>query len=123
MVDVDGRGRPYRSDLRQRQAAETRLRVVEAAVSLFGRQGYRATTFAQLAEEAGVSVKTVQEHGPKSALLQAAVELASFGVEGETDFFATDLGQAMLQVRDPGELAAMVGEAMLAINAPRPASG
>ena len=114
----EGRGRPYRSDLRQRQAAETRLRVVEAAVSLFGRQGYRATTYAQLAAEAGVSVKTVQEHGPKSALLQAAVELAAFGVEGETDFFATDLGQAMLQVRDPGELAGMVGEAMFAINAP-----
>ena len=119
MVKADpGSARPYRSDLRQRQAAETRLRVVEAAVALFGRQGYPATTFAQLAEEAGVSVKTVQEHGPKSALLQAAVELASFGVEGETDFFATELGQAILQVRDPGEMAFMTGEAMLAINAP-----
>jgi AcrR family transcriptional regulator len=118
MVETSGGVRPYRSDLRQRQAAETRLRVVEAAVTLFGRQGYRATTFAQLAQEAGVSVKTVQEHGPKSALLKAAVELSSFGVEGESDFFATDLGQALLQVRDPGELAAMVGMAMLAINAP-----
>lgn len=111
-------GRPYRSDLRQRQAAQTRLRVVEAAVALFGRQGYRATTFGQLAEEAGVSIKTVQEHGPKSALLQAAVELTAFGVEGEDDFFATPLGQAMLQVPDPGALATMIGEAMLAINAP-----
>jgi AcrR family transcriptional regulator len=118
MVETSGGVRPYRSDLRQRQAAETRLRVVEAAVTLFSRQGYRATTFAQLAQEAGVSVKTVQEHGPKSALLKAAVELSSFGVEGESDFFATDLGQALLQVRDPGELAAMVGMAMLAINAP-----
>jgi AcrR family transcriptional regulator len=110
--------RPYRSDLRQRQAAETRLRVVEAAVALFGQQGYHATTFSQLAEESGVSIKTVQEHGPKSALLRAAVELTAFGVEGENDFFATELGQAMLQVRDPSELAAMTGEAMLAINAP-----
>ena len=118
MVAAQDRSRPYRSALRQRQAAETRLRVVEAAVTLFSRQGYRATTFAQLAREAGVSVKTVQKHGPKSALLQAAVELASFGVEGETDFFATDLGKTMLQVRDPDELAALVGEAMLAINAP-----
>jgi AcrR family transcriptional regulator len=56
--------RPYRSDLRQRQAAETRLRVVKAAVALFGRQGSRATTFGQLAEESGVSIKTVQENGP-----------------------------------------------------------
>jgi AcrR family transcriptional regulator len=110
--------RPYRSDLRQRQAAETRLRVVKAAVALFGRQGYRATTFSQLAEESGVSIKTVQEHGPKSALLRAAVELTAFGIEGESDFFATELGQAMLQVRDPSELATMTGEAMLAINAP-----
>jgi len=118
MVEAQDRSRPYRSALRQRQAAETRLRVVEAAVTLFGRQGYRATTFSQLARESGVSVKTVQEHGPKSALLQAAVELASFGVEGETDFFATEVGQAMLQVRDADELAALVGEAMLAINTP-----
>ena len=117
MVERSNVVRPYRSDLRQRQAAETRMRVVEAAVTLFGRQGYRATTFAQLAQEAGVSVKTVQEHGPKSALLKAAVELSSFGVEGETDFFATDLGQAVLQVRDPSELPALTGMAMLAINA------
>jgi AcrR family transcriptional regulator len=110
--------RPYRSALRQQQAAQTRLRVVEAAVGLFSKQGYRATTFTQIAGEAGVSVETVRKHGPKSALLQAALELASFGVVGETDFFATDLGKVMLQVRGPDELAALVGEAMLAINAP-----
>jgi AcrR family transcriptional regulator len=110
--------RAYRSELRQQQAAETRRRVVEAAAALFGRQGYRATTFAQLAKEAGVSIKTVQEHGPKSALLQAAIELISFGVEGETDFFATDLGQGMLQVSDAEQLALLTGEAMAAINAP-----
>jgi AcrR family transcriptional regulator len=110
--------RRYRSELRQRQAAETRLRVVAAAVELFSRQGYQATTFAQLANEAGVSVETVQRHGPKSALLQAAPELASFGVEGETDLLATDLGKAMLQVRDTAELATLIGNAMLAINAP-----
>ncbi|MFC3891066.1 TetR/AcrR family transcriptional regulator [Lentzea rhizosphaerae] len=109
--------RRYRSELRQRQAAETRLRVVGAAAELFSRQGYQATTFAQLATEAGVSVETVQRHGPKSALLQAALELASFGVEGETDLFATDLGKSMLQVRDTAELAALIGSAMLAINA------
>lgn len=118
MIDTAPRARIYRSDLRRRQAAQTRLRVVEAAGRLFARQGYRATTFAQLADEAGVSVKTVQEHGPKSALLKAAVELNAFGVEGETDFFDTDLGEATLEVPDPGALAEMVGETMLAINAP-----
>ena len=118
MAKRDKAARPYNSDLRRRHAADTRLRVVQAALTLFERQGYRATTFAQLAAEAGVSVKTVQEHGPKSALLQAAVELASFGVEGETDFFATDLGRAMLRVQSPDELASMIGSAMLTINTP-----
>jgi AcrR family transcriptional regulator len=110
--------RPYRSELRQQQAAQTRQRVVAAALDLFSRQGYRATTFTQLAQQAGVSVETVQKHGPKSALLQAAVELASFGVEGEPDFFATDLGKAMLEVRDPDEHAHYTADMMLAINAP-----
>lgn len=110
--------RPYRSDLRQRQAEQTRRRVVQAALELFGSRGYRATTYADLAEEAGVSVKTVQEHGPKAALLQAAVEMASFGVEGEEDFFATDLGRSLLAVQDADELAVMLGGVMLAVNAP-----
>lgn len=118
MNTSDSSVRTYRSDLRRRQAAQTRLRVVEAAARLFAGQGYRATTFAQLAGEAGVSVKTVQEHGPKSALLRAAVELTAFGVEGETDFFATDLGRALLSVREPNALAGMIADAMLAINAP-----
>jgi hypothetical protein len=71
-----------------------------------------------LADQAGVSVKTVQEHGPKAALLQAAVELASFGVEGEEDFFATDLGRTMMAVQDPNEFAMKLGAVMLAVNAP-----
>jgi AcrR family transcriptional regulator len=118
VVPTPEAARPYRSELRRRQAEETRLRVVQAAVSLFGRQGYRATTFAQLAQEAAVSVKTVQEHGPKSALLRAAIELASFGVEGESDFFNTAFGKTMLELGDEDDLAALVGRMMLAINAP-----
>jgi len=117
MSGSPGAPRIYRSELRQRQAAETRKRVIESAVDLFGRQGYQATTYAQIAAAAGVSVETVQKHGPKSALLWAALEFASVGVEGETDFFVTDLGNAMLQVRDPDELAVQIGETMLAINA------
>ena len=110
--------RVYRSELRQRQAAETRQRVVEAAMTLFSRQGYQATTFAQIAQGAGVSSETVQKHGPKTALLQAAVELASFGVEGETDLFATDFGRALQTVPDQDELAQLIGDGMIAINAP-----
>ena len=118
MSDSDAPRRRYRSQLRDLQAADTRRRVVEAALDLFGSQGYHATTFAQVAGKAGVSVQTVQKQGPKSALLQAAVELASFGVEGETDFFATDVGRSLLDAPDADTLASLLGEAMLSINEP-----
>src|SRR5690349_11034010 len=118
MPDAAAPRRRYSSQLRNLQAADTRRRVVEAALELFADQGYHATTFAQVAQEAGVSVQTVQKQGPKSALLQAAVELASFGVEGETDVFATDIGRSLLEAPDADTLARLLGDAMLAINQP-----
>ncbi len=118
MDDADPPVRPYRSRLRQQQAAQTRQRIVEAAIELFGRQGYQATTFAQIAERAGVAIETVQKHGPKSALLQAAVELVSFGVEGETDFFKTPPGRLMVELGNPDALAELVGDTMVGINEP-----
>jgi AcrR family transcriptional regulator len=110
--------RTYRSELRQRQAAQTRRRVVEAAGEVFSENGYHAATFGQIAKRASVSVETVQKHGPKAALMWAAVEVASFGVEGDIDVFATDLGKALLEVGDPDGFAAFLGEAMLTINEP-----
>jgi AcrR family transcriptional regulator len=119
MPGAESGTRTYRSELRQRQAAETRTRIVEAAIEVFSENGYQAATFAQIAKRAGVSIETVQKHGPKTAILWAAVEVASFGVEGrDLDFFATDQGAAMLDVPDPGGFAAFVGATMLAINEP-----
>jgi hypothetical protein len=48
----------------------------------------------------------------------AAVEVASFGVEGDIDLFATDVGQALTELRDPDGFAAFLGTTMLAINEP-----
>jgi AcrR family transcriptional regulator len=119
MPRAESRTRTYRSELRQRQAAETRTRVIDAAREVFSENGYQAATFAQIAKRAGVSIETVQKHGPKSALMWAAVEVASFGVEGrDTDIFSTDVGKAMLEVSDSDGFAAFMGEAMLTINAP-----
>lgn len=115
---VEPRPRIYRSDLRREQAAQTRRRVLAAAVEVFAERGYQGTTFAQLAERAGVSVETVQKHGPKSALMWAAVEFASFGVEGEADVLNTDLGKAMLEICDPDQFASFAGASMLAVNQP-----
>jgi AcrR family transcriptional regulator len=118
MPDAESRARPYRSELRRRQAAETRRRVVESAAEVFSEHGYHGATVTQIAKRAGVSVETVQKHGPKAALLWAAVEVASFGVEGEIDFFDTERGKAMLDVGDPEAFAAYVAETMLAVNEP-----
>ncbi|TDE08369.1 TetR family transcriptional regulator [Jiangella asiatica] len=119
MAGTESRTRAYRSELRQRQAVETRRRVVDAAIEVFSENGYQAATFAQIAQRAGVSIETVRKHGPKAALMWATVEVASMGVEGATlDFFDTERGAAVLQVRDPHDFAAFVGETMLAINAP-----
>ncbi|MEJ3403301.1 TetR/AcrR family transcriptional regulator [Rathayibacter sp. YIM 133350] len=84
--------RRYSSTLRTEQAAETRRRVISAASELFARQGYAGTTMAQIAQAAQVSPETVQLHGPKAALLQACVEVASLGAEGTTNLLDTDFG-------------------------------
>jgi AcrR family transcriptional regulator len=118
MSDADRGVRSYRSELRQRQAAETRRRVVESAIEEFGEHGYHGATFARIAKRAGVSVETVRANGPKTALLWAAVAVASFGVEGEIDFFDTERGKNMLELREPDAFATYVGEVMLAINEP-----
>ena len=51
--------RQYNSTRRQEQAAETRLRIIQAAHELFVAKGYGRTTIAEIAEGAGVAVETV----------------------------------------------------------------
>ena len=68
--------RVYRSALRARQARETHEQIVVAAEQLFAAQGYAATSLAQIAQLAEVSVESVAAHGPKRSLLLAALDLA-----------------------------------------------
>lgn len=61
--------------LRQRQARETRARIVAEARALFAHRGYGATTIADIAAAAGVAVPTVYKAvGNKPELLAAIVE-------------------------------------------------
>jgi AcrR family transcriptional regulator len=92
--------RSYRSELRQQQAKQTRLKVVAAAAELFSSQGYARTTFAKVAATAGVSAETVQAHGPKAALMRAAAEYAAFGVADQKSVFDLDLGRGVLAIDD-----------------------
>jgi AcrR family transcriptional regulator len=95
--------RVYRSELRQQQAAETRSKVVAAAAGLFATLGYAGTTFAKIAEAAGVSAQTVQAHGPKAALLRAAAEYVTLGEPDEDDVFDLELGKRLLAAGDRDE--------------------
>jgi len=62
--------RPYYSQVRQRQAEETRQRVLVAARELFESRGYSLTTVEAIAEIALVSPKTIAAmFGSKRALL------------------------------------------------------
>ena len=51
--------RPYRSRLRDEQAAHTRLRIRQAGRELFEQQGFAETAIAEIAEAAGVAAPTV----------------------------------------------------------------
>lgn len=95
--------RKYQSELRQQQAEATRNRVVDAAAQLFASEGYAGTTLGRIAAAAGVSAETVQGHGPKAALLIAAIEQAAVGVSGEENILNVEVGRRLVAARDPDE--------------------
>jgi AcrR family transcriptional regulator len=71
--------RPYHSRVRQRQAEETRRRILVAARELFESRGYAVTTLDAIAELAEVSPKTVTAvFGSKLALLAEVINPEAF---------------------------------------------
>jgi AcrR family transcriptional regulator len=90
--------RRYRSDLRRQQAEQTRQRIVGAAAELFAADGYARTTLPKIAAAAGVSTETVQTHGPKAALLTAAVEYAAVGISGEENIMDLEVGRQFIDI-------------------------
>src|SRR5437764_10054760 len=79
-VSQSGEGkRPYHSQVRQRQAEETRRRILLAARELFERRGYAVTTLEGIAEKALVSPKTITAvFGSKLALLAEVINPEAF---------------------------------------------
>jgi AcrR family transcriptional regulator len=74
--------RRYNSPRRAEQAAATRTEVLEAARELFVRNGYAATTIADIARTARVAVDTVYATvGRKPALLREVLESAISGTD------------------------------------------
>jgi AcrR family transcriptional regulator len=72
--------RPYVAPVRVEQAAETRRRVLQAAIEAFAANGWAGTTLADIARAAGVTPQAVHlSVGAKPELLIAAVGLAVAG--------------------------------------------
>ena len=88
--------------------AETRQRIIAAAMRLFGRQGYSQTATRVIAAEAGVNEVTLFRHfGNKKGLLVACVEAhnaagfaATFEAGLSSDYPRDILHMAKLQVQD-----------------------
>ena len=93
-------GRVYRSELRARQARETRARIIAAAGRLFAEQGYQATTIAAIARAAGVSSETVKTAASKAELLIAAFEVTFAGSEGAESLADTDVAADVMTLPD-----------------------
>lgn len=69
------RTRPYNAANRLRKQAELRARIAEAAAALHARQGALATSYADIAAEAKVSLPTVYAHYPTlDALLEGCTQ-------------------------------------------------
>ncbi|MDQ4117891.1 MAG: TetR/AcrR family transcriptional regulator [Actinomycetota bacterium] len=103
MSQVNGR-RSYRSDLRARQARETRRTVVAAAADLFVRHGYAGTTLDTVADAAGVSRKTVfNAVGGKPALLKLAWDHAVVGDDEPVSMADRPAVARIVATTDPAE--------------------
>jgi TetR/AcrR family transcriptional regulator, regulator of autoinduction and epiphytic fitness len=94
--------RPYDTTNRQRQAAETRRRIFEAAEELFTRDGYVTTTIATIAEHAGVAVQTVYASAKsKRDILKGILDLAISGEAEQVPIQASSQWQEIETEPDP----------------------
>ncbi|TFV81360.1 TetR/AcrR family transcriptional regulator [Blastococcus sp. CT_GayMR20] len=100
--------RVYRSPLREEQARQTRVAVLEAAGECFLDRGYAATTMRDIADAAGVSVQTVFGQGSKASLLLACVDRAVVGDDEAVALAAREPFVRFVEATDPaGKLAAL----------------
>jgi AcrR family transcriptional regulator len=99
---TDSRRRTYNSPHRQQQAAATRQAILEAAERLFMRDGYPATTMEAIANEAGVSLKTVYlPFSTKSGLLRAVWDLRLKGDQGDAPVVDSVWFHEVINENDP----------------------
>ncbi len=75
--------RSYRSPIREEQARQTRLRILEAARKLFTERGYAATSMQAIAAQANVGMQTIYAIFKKKPRLLVALFNAASAPPGE----------------------------------------
>jgi AcrR family transcriptional regulator len=107
--------RRYDGSTRQTRSAATRQRIVDAARSLMLDRGYRATTIAAIAKEAGVHADSVYHLvGRKPAVIRELIEQALSGTDHEVAAEERAHVQAMRAEPDPGKKLAVYARAICA---------
>jgi AcrR family transcriptional regulator len=90
------RERPYQSAMRQRQAEETKHRIIAAARKILKSKGYKGMTIEAIAKKAEVAVPTVYAvFGSKTGILAELMDEATFGPDYE------QLVREAVQTREP----------------------
>jgi AcrR family transcriptional regulator len=96
--------RIYRSPRRAAQAAATRGLILTAARDLFTKQGYAATTVADIAERAEVALDTVYAAiGPKPVVMRAVLESAISGTDDAVPAEQRDYVEQIREARSATE--------------------
>jgi len=93
--------RSYDASGRQKQALSTRRSILDAALRLFLKRGYGATTMPQIARSAGIALDTVYASvGKKPKLFRLLVETAISGVDAAVPAEEREYVRAIRAERD-----------------------
>lgn len=94
--------RRYDNSRRQAQTSDTRVRIIDAARTLFIEHGYALTSVEAAAEAAGVAPATVYRlFGSKRELLKAIIDVSSGGDDLPIPFHERPEAVALLNEPDP----------------------
>jgi AcrR family transcriptional regulator len=105
--------RVYRSQPREQQVRQTRLRILAAAAEQFLACGYTAATMRAIAEAAGVSVPTVElAFGTKPRLLKTAIDVAIAGDDEPVPVLEREWAARALATTTVSDFLAIVGQVL-----------
>jgi AcrR family transcriptional regulator len=93
--------RAYNSETRQQQQEQLKQRIAEAAARLHAERGVLATSYAEIAQAAGVSLPTMYKHFPELGHL---VRACSGHVTAQAPAFPTDEILAAADLRTAAQL-------------------